>query len=307
MRDDRISPTFSSALVTGATGFLGGHLCARLAACGVRTSALVRPTSQIETVTHLKKDTTVISTDGSANGMSEALAHAEPDAVFHLAARYIPQHRPEDIPALVSDNVEMTAKLCEALGVSNCQSVVAAGTAWQHAGSPSGDPTPSPNTLYAATKQAADEMIDYYARTTALNAVTLKIYDSYGPDDPRRKFLNVLAEAATQGETLRASPGDQKLHTVHVDDIIDGFIHAGNLLTSGGLTGRSSFTLPSPKAITLRELADTWKAATGTDATITWGAMPHRPGEVMIPWEGTPLPGWSPRIALDEGLRALQL
>lgn len=307
MSDNRTAPRFSSALVTGATGFLGGHLCARLVSCGIRTSSLVRTASSDLAVTQLKKDTSVISTDGSAKGMTEALAHAKPDVVFHLAAKYIAQHRPEDIPTLISDNVEMTAKLCEATRNSDCKALISAGTAWQHAGSPSGDPTPSPNTLYAATKQAADEMIDYYARTTGLHAITLKIYDSYGPGDPRRKFLNVLAETAAQGQTLKASPGDQKLHTVHVDDIIDGFIHAGNLLTSGDLTGRSSFTLPSPAAITLRELAQTWISATGSDATIEWGSMPHRPGEVMVPWEGAPLPGWSPRIALEDGLRALQL
>ena len=114
MSDNRTAPRFSSALVTGATGFLGGHLCARLVSCGIRTSSLVRTTSSDLAVTQLKKDTSVISTDGSAKGMTEALAHAKPDVVFHLAAKYIAQHRPEDIPTLISDNVEMTAKLCEA-------------------------------------------------------------------------------------------------------------------------------------------------------------------------------------------------
>lgn len=307
MIDARPVPGFSRALVTGATGFLGEHLCARLVACGVATASLVRPASAETTIARLRKDTTVISTDGSTKGLTEALETAKPDVVFHLAAKYIATHGSEDVSTLVSDNVELTAKLCEALSITGCERLVFAGTAWQHAGSPSGDTTPSPNTLYAATKQAADEMIDYYARATGLNAVTLKIYDSYGPGDPRRKFLNVLSETAARGETLRASPGDQKLHTVHVDDIINGFVHAGNLLNSGEISGRHSFTLPSPKAITLQDLAETWKTATWSDARIEWGAMPHRAGEVMIPWEGTTLPGWSPRIALKDGLRALQV
>ena len=307
MSDPRTAPGFSRALVTGATGFLGAHLCARLVACGVETASLVRPTSAETAIARLRKDTTVISTDGSTKGLVEALETARPDIVFHLAAKYIPAHHAEDIAALVSDNVELTAKLCEALRISGCERLVSAGTAWQNAGSPSGDTTPSPNTLYAATKQAGDEMIDYYARTAGLNAVTLKIYDSYGPGDPRRKFLTVLAETAARDETLRASPGDQKLHTVHVDDIIDGFVHAGNQLHSREISGRHSFTLPSPRAITLQELAESWKTATGSDARIEWGAMPHRAGEVMIPWEGTALPGWSPRITLEDGLRALQV
>lgn len=306
MTGERAEPAFAKALVTGATGFLGGHLCQRLVACGIETMTLVRATSPEAAVTKLRKDTTVMTTDGSTRGLTDALADAKPDIVFHLAARYVASHRPEDIPGLVADNVELTAKLCEAMLLSGCERLITAGTAWQNAGSAPGDPTPSPNTLYAATKQAADEVIDYYARAHSLHAVTLKIYDSYGPGDPRRKFLNVLGETAARGETLQASPGDQKLHTVHVDDLVDGFIHAGNLLAAGTISGRNSFTLPSPRAITLQELAETWISATQTDARIAWGAIPYRPGEVMTPWDGTPLPGWSPRIPLEAGLRALQ-
>jgi len=306
MSGERTAPAFSSALVTGATGFLGGHLCQRLVACGIETASLVRATSPAAAILRLRADTTVITTDGSTQGLTDALEMVKPDLVFHLAARYVAAHQPQDIPGLIADNVELTAKLCEAMHLSGCERLVATGTAWQNAGSSPGDPTPSPNTLYAATKQAADELIDYYARATGLHAITLKIYDSYGPGDPRRKFLNVLSETAARGETLRASPGDQKLHTVHVDDLVDGFVHAGNLLSSGRISGRDSFTLPSPRAITWQERARTWMSATQTDAGIEWGAIAHRPGEVMTPWDGTPLPGWSPRIALEDGLRALQ-
>ena len=305
MSDARTIPSFSSALVTGATGFIGGHLCERLVSCGIRTSALVRPTSSEETVAKLKRNATVISTDGSTQGLNEALTYVEPDIVFHLAAKYIAQHCPDDITTLISDNVEMTAKLCEAMTTSSCRSIVYAGTAGQHADSPSGEITSSPNTFYAASKQAADEMIDYYARKTGLNAITLKIYDSYGPYDTRRNFLSVLANAAQQGKALHASPGEQKLHIVHVDDIIEGFIHAGNLLTSGELPGRNSFSLPSPDAVTLRELSRRWMSATGIDVNIKWGAISYRPGDVINPWVGQSLPGWSPRIALEDGLRTL--
>lgn len=306
MTEARVTPNIKSAFVTGATGFLGMHLCERLAARGVVVTALVRVSSAPERLTKLKTSGNVIRADGTVSGITEAIQTAQPDIVFHLAANYIGTHNPDDVSALVSDNVELTAKLCEATVAAGCPAFVSAGTAWQNAGGAAGSDTPSPNTLYAATKQAADDIIGYYARTRGLNAITLKIYDSYGPGDPRRKFLNILAETAARGETLRASPGDQKLHMVHVDDLIDGFVHAGNLLASGDVTKHASYTLPSPRAVTLRELAEVWKTAAGISAEIEWGAKAHRPGEVLIPWDGTPLPGWTPRIFLEDGLRDLQ-
>ena len=223
--------------------------------------------------------------------------------VFHLAARFLGTHTPEDIAGLIEDNVAFTAHLCEAAVNAECPALVTAGTGWQNAGSAPGDPMPAPNTLYAASKQAADDVIDYYSRLSGVAAITLKIYDSYGPNDPRRKFLAVLRDAAARGESVDATPGDQLLHMVHVDDLIDGFVHAANLLATGEIRGRASHTLPSNRAVTLRELAELWMAANASPTEIDWGARPHRDGEVMVPWEGVPLPGWSPRIDLKTGLK----
>ncbi|MEP4379674.1 MAG: NAD(P)-dependent oxidoreductase [Alphaproteobacteria bacterium] len=303
MADSRPAPDFSSALVTGATGFLGFHLAGRLADAGVAITVITRPSSDPARIAELPDNIKIHTATGDSADLIACLDRAKPDTVFHLAARFLGAHTPDDIAGLIEDNVTFTAQLCEAAVAAKCPALVAAGTGWQNAGSAPGDPTPAPNTLYAASKQAADDIIDYYCRQSDLNAVTLKIYDSYGPDDPRRKFLAVLRETATRGEALDATPGDQLLHMVHVDDLVDGFVHAGNLLATGEIRGRASHTLPSGQAVTLRELAELWMSTNDCRVEIDWGRRPHRDGEVMAPWEGTPLPGWTPRIGLKAGLK----
>ncbi|MBT3399063.1 MAG: NAD-dependent epimerase/dehydratase family protein [Rhodospirillaceae bacterium] len=299
----RSAPQFRSALVTGATGFLGAHLTRRLTDAGVAVTAIVRPTSDQARVAGLRECATVHPTSGAYSDLIAGFEAASPDVVFHLAARFASTHAPGDIAGLIEDNVTFTAHLCEAAVATECLALVAAGTAWQNAGSPSGDSTPAPNTLYASSKQAADDVIDYYSRLSGLNAITLKIYDSYGPNDPRRKFLTVLRDASANDETIDATPGDQKLHMVHVDDLIDGFVHAGNQSATGELRGRASYTLPSNQAVTLRELAELWMSANNRRVEINWGIRPHRDGEVMAPWDGEPLPGWSPQVDLKAGLK----
>jgi nucleoside-diphosphate-sugar epimerase len=303
MPDPRTAPRFNSALVTGATGFLGSHLASRLSGSAVAVTVVTRPSSDPARIAQLPDNIDIHTATGAGDDLITCLEQAKPDVVFHLGARYVAAHGPGDIAGLIDDNVIFTAHLCEALAKAGSRALVTAGTGWQNAGSAPGDPTPAPNTLYAASKQAADNIIDYYARSPTLNALTLKIYDSYGPADPRRKFLAVLREAAAKGETIDATPGDQLLHMVHVDDLIDGFIHAGNLLVSAEISGRASHTLPSAQAVTLRELAQTWMSANDRHVEIDWGRRPHRDGEVMVPWEGDPLPGWSPRIDLKTGLK----
>ena len=88
-----------------------------------------------------------------------------------------------------------------------------------------------------------------------------------------------------------------------VDDLIDGFVHAGNQSATGELRGRASYTLPSNQAVTLRELAELWMSANNRRVEINWGIRPHRDGEVMAPWDGEPLPGWSPQVDLKAGLK----
>lgn len=299
------APVFTRALVTGASGFLGSRLARHLVDAGVKTSILLRETSRTDALGDAATSVRVLRPDASTDAVRAAVAEARPEVVFHLAATYIAHHRPAEIDRLVADNVLLTARVCQGCVEAGCTALVHAGTAWQNARSAPGDETPAPNSLYAATKQAAQDVIAAFADGEGLNAATLKIYDSYGPGDPRRKFLNVLAEKATAGAAMEVSPGEQTLHIVHVDDLVAGFVHAGNLLARGEIPGHHAFTLPSPKAVSLRALAETWMHATGRSVDIRWGAQPYRPGEVMTPWEGTPLPGWTAKTSLADGLKAV--
>lgn len=302
MTETRTPVKFCTAVVTGATGFIGGHLAHRLHDAGVSVTAIVRDSSDPARIAALPGQAEAIPVHDDGSRLINIVKQATPDVVFHLAARFSSSHTHADIDGVITDNVTLTARVCEAATAAGCPALVVAGTAWQNAGSTPGDPTPSPNSFYAASKQAADDIIDYYCGQAGLNTVTLKIYDSYGPNDPRRKFLATLRDAAANQTSVEASPGDQLLHLVHVDDLVDGFVHAGNLLYSGEVCGRASHTLPSGEPVTLRAIAETWMRANGENIDIRWGGRPHRSGEVMVPWEGVPLPGWSPRIDLATGL-----
>jgi nucleoside-diphosphate-sugar epimerase len=292
------------ALVTGATGFIGSRLTQRLVADGTEVAIVARPKSSLDQLGDAANQVDLLRHDGSTGQLSAFVAAFSPEIVFHLAAEFIGVHTSDDVAPLVADNVAFTAQVCQAMAAADCRCLVAAGTVWQHAKSPPGDPVPTPNSLYAATKQAAEDIIGYYAQTGALSSIVLKIYDSYGPGDPRPKFLGALAAAAAAGKTLEATSGKQQLHLVHVDDIAAAFRHAGAMLTSGEASGHQSYTLPSAEAVTLKSVVATWQKATGRTVDVAWGALPDRSGEIMVPWDGARLPGWEPKIPLKQGFKA---
>ena len=147
MIEPRTAPRFRSAVVTGATGFLGAHLVHRLSDAGISVTATVRPTSDPGRIAALPEGIAIHTATGDARDLIGCFERAQPDAVFHLAARFVSTHAPRDIAGLIEDNVTFTAHLCEAAVAANCPALVSAGTGWQNAGSAPGDPTPAPNTL----------------------------------------------------------------------------------------------------------------------------------------------------------------
>ena len=186
-------------LVTGATGFIGSRLTRRLIAEGTEVAVVARENSSFDQLGDAANQVELLRHDGSTGQLCAFVENFSPGTVFHLAANFIGVHNSDNVAPLIADNVGFTAQVCEAMVAADSRCLVAAGTVWQHAKSPPGKPVPTPNSLYAATKQAAEDIIAYYAQTGALSSIALKIYDSYGPGDPRPKFLSALAATAAAG------------------------------------------------------------------------------------------------------------
>jgi nucleoside-diphosphate-sugar epimerase len=100
-------------LVTGASGFVGGHACRELLARGHAVTALVRrPGSAPMGVSEIRGD--LGADDGVA--LAEAVATAAPDCVIHLAAEIASQRSAERIRAVNVDGTRRLLEACRAAG-----------------------------------------------------------------------------------------------------------------------------------------------------------------------------------------------
>jgi nucleoside-diphosphate-sugar epimerase len=288
----------TTVLITGATGFIGTHLANHLVARRATVVALVRPTTDLQ---RIPTGVTPTLYDGSPSGLAELLQRVRPDVAFHLAARFVAQHTADDIAGLVLDNVLFSAQLFDALAHSGCRRLVNVGTGWQHQVS-----APSrPVNLYAATKQAVEGLLAFYTDSTCIRAVTLKLLDTYGPNDRRPKLFNILERASTSGQPLAMSRGEQLLDLVHDVGDVNALVVAAERAGSEGTEPSEVFSVPAMTRYTLREVVELYGSITGRHVQVVWGGRPYRDREVMIPWSGAALPGWQPRITLEDGLRTL--
>jgi nucleoside-diphosphate-sugar epimerase len=290
--------TGSTALVTGATGFIGTRLAARLVAARATVVAVVRPTTDTRL---LPEGVRPMVHDGTTAGLADVVRLVRPDVTFHLAARFVAQHGPDDVAGLIEDNVLFSAQLFDALARVDGRRLVNVGTGWQHRA----DAPTRPVNLYSATKQAAQDLLAYYTDASALRAVTLKLFDTYGPGDRRQKLFTVLRRASETGVPLQMSPGEQLLDLVHVDDVVGALFVAAQRAGSNDAKPSESFAVTAARRYTLREVAELYSSVTGRRVDAVWGGRPYRDREVMVPWSGDPLPGWQPAIPLPDGLRSL--
>lgn len=213
-----------TALVTGATGFVGGHLVERLAAEGWRIRALVRPTSNVRRLQELGVERWVGSLQ-DADAIARACDGA--DTVFHLAA----------VTGLRAErdfhraNVEGTRGVVEgALAAASrprrvvyLSSYAACGPAVDGRPRTLGD-SPAPLTAYGRTKLAGEAEM-HRLPASGVQATILRAPVVYGPGD---HALLPYFRLVRWGFAPGPGGGDRVLHMIHVGDLARALIAAAS-------------------------------------------------------------------------------
>ena len=175
------------ALVTGGAGFIGQHLVRHLVQKGYQVRVLMRSSSSLRPSLHSALPSVVEWVEGDvrdAAKMKEATAGA--DVIFHLAGRaHTLSEAAEDDAAYHAVNVEGTRNVLEGAVAGGVQGVVCFSSVkvFGEETTECLDETAAarPLTAYGRTKLAAETLVQEYARTTALRAVSLRLPLVYGP------------------------------------------------------------------------------------------------------------------------------
>lgn len=292
--------------LTGYSGFVGGAVGRALAAQGLRVHAWLRPGSRFDGPVAAGVQLHRVPAEPAP--LAAWLRDAQVDAVVHVAAHFVADHGLHDVLALVDANLRLPAALYEAMRAAEVGRIVCTGTSWQHAGDgpPDGRDAYLPANLYAATKQAGEDLLAHYVRAEGFRAITLKLLDTYGPGDRRPKLFNALRTAAAEGRRLMMSGGAQEIDPVHVDDVVEAYRLALARLDTLAPGTHESYKVDGGAPRPLREVVEDYLALLGRPGLVDWGARPYRRCEVMQVWRGgRRLPGWSPRIGMPEGLRTI--
>lgn len=287
------------ALLTGGTGYLGRNLTRKLLDTGWDVHLLVRDLTTVNKLSAYLAGSKAHVYDGDLNSLINIFESSRPKIVFHLAAKVVSDYSLEDVDDIYKSNILFGSQLLEAMLICNIKKFVNTGTFWQYYDSVEYNPV----SLYAASKEAFGAILKYYVNAENFEAITLTLFDNYGPYDTRPKLFSMLNKAALSNELVKMSFGDQYIDIVYIDDVVSAYITVGLILLSGTNLERQNYVVSSFKLIKLRSLVEIYLELAPVKPKILWGGRPYRNREVMHPLStGTCPPGWSPKIGLREGI-----
>jgi nucleoside-diphosphate-sugar epimerase len=284
------------ALVTGAGGFVGARLCARLAADGWEVVGTVRPGSRAPRMVE------VDLTDPVAT--AELARSADPDVAFLLAAARA-HSTPAERAATRAVNSLSGAWVVDAVG-DRCRAVVQLGSSTEYAEStgPMDETTPlRPRGYFGATKAAGSLLVSATASARGVRAAVLRAFQVYGPGDHPHRLVPAVLRAARSGDVLPMTAPGMRRDWIYVDDVVEACVRAaladelppGQVLNIG--TGVQTGN---------EELVAGVERVSGRIVRVAPGAHPGCPWDtgswVCDPSLARELLGWEAKVTLDDGL-----
>jgi nucleoside-diphosphate-sugar epimerase len=298
----------ASALVTGASGFIGAHLVARLLSEGSRVTVLARSSSVLPAEWR-DRVRIIKSKDFSESHLLHVL-DAPVETVFHLAAYGV---RPDcrDVGEMLRINVDLPATLVR-LCASWRARMIMAGTFSEYR-SPSAqsqlqeDSPLEQGKLYGSSKATGGLRANTIAHAGGVGFRLLRLFKVYGAGEAPHRLLPVLVSGLGKHERVAISAGTQVLDFVCIDDVVEAMLRSDAHCREKG--GVATWNVATGRAHSVREFAEQVAAAMKADPSlISFGALAMRKDDE--PWlVGSPELlsselGWQPSIGLEDGIRA---
>ena len=277
-------------LVTGAAGFIGYHLAARLLSEGRRVTGVDNLNAYYDPRLKRERLKRLAAYPGFEFLQADLAERAAAEAVFgrgpypvvvHLAAQAGVRHSLDNPHAYTASNVTGFLHVLEGCRRSETGRLIYASSSSVYAGNRKtpfavGDPVETPVSLYAATKRAGELMAHCYSHLFGIATTGLRFFTVYGPwgrpDMAPFKFV----EAIERGHSIDLyNYGRMQRDFTYVDDIVEGLVrvidrpHAGCRL----------YNIGHGSPVGLLEFVHTVERALGKRARKRF--LPMQPGDVV--------------------------
>ena len=287
-----------TVLVTGASGFIGGALCRRLARDGAEVHAVSRGAADLPPGVRAQR------TDlADSDEVRRIFRELKPGIVFHLAGHVQGSRALEQVLPALAGNLLTTVNMLHAAVESGCERILLTGS--------QDEPDPGeasatdfvPPSPYAAAKLAGSAYARMFRELYACPVSIARIFMGYGPGQrDLAKLLPYTILCFLRGEAPRIGSGARPMDRVYVDDVVDGLLRTAKAPAAVGRV----VDLGTGELHTGREAVEKIAGHMAPRVPAEFGAVADRKHErarCANVQSTVSLLGWRPEVGFDEGLR----
>lgn len=279
-------------LVTGASGFIGSHLCRRLSENGAEVHAVSRSQHDQDGACWWQADLS----DSCA--VRALLKDIRPQIIFHLSGQVTAAPDLEFAISTFNSNVVSTVYLLTAAAEIGCDRIILTASMTEPRLS-SADATPG--SPYGAAKWVSAAYGRMFHALYQTPVTILRPFVTYGPRQNPKKIIPYVALSLLRGECPQLASGRWEADWIYIDDVIEGCLTAAY---ATGIEGRT-IDLGSGTLLSARDIVNRIVKLIGVNITPSLGSLPDRPAEEVrvadLTYANEKL-GWCPAISIDEGL-----
>lgn len=282
-------------LVTGASGFLGSHLCRRLIQCGAEVHAVSRTMrgTPSENPRWWKVD---LEDYAATRNLIEAV---KPHLVFHLSGQATGELDIRHVLPMFRGQLLTTVHLLTILAEIGCRRIILPASLTEPSAGQVDSPPCSP---YAASKWASSAYGRMFHRLYQTPVVIARVFMAYGPNQNPSKVMACSIRSLMRGEQPKLTSGKWRVDWVYVDDVIDGFMAAMEVPGIEGLT----VDLGTGQLVSVEDMIRQTVEIMGVSIKPQFGELSSRLMEEVrvADLEHTRrVLGWQPKISLHEGIK----
>jgi nucleoside-diphosphate-sugar epimerase len=282
-------------LITGASGFIGSHVCRRLSDGATELHAISR-TGRISEDTSLRWWQGDLADATTARDLLKAV---RPDVIFHLASYVKGARGLEHVLPTFNSNLASTVNLLTAASEVGCRRIVLSNSL-EECDAGGGECVPS--SPYAAAKWASSGYARMFHALYRLPVVILRVFMVYGPaQQDATKLIPYVILSLLRGEVPKLTSGQREVDWIYVDDVVEGLLAAA---VADGVEG-STIDIGSGQLTAIRAVVEELVRLDGGRIQPVFGALADRPleqvrvADIARSWTRM---GWKPTIPLHDGL-----
>jgi UDP-glucose 4-epimerase len=279
-------------LVTGASGFIGSHLCRSLHTNGAEVHAVSRNQHANGDVHWWQADLADIT------AVRKLLDNIRPEKIYHLSGHVTAAPDLEFALSTFDSHVISTVYLLTAATEIGCDRIVLTASLTEPQ---SGCPDAIPGSPYAAAKWASSAYGRMFHALYRTPVTIVRPYMTYGPMQNKQKIIPYVTLSLLRGESPKLASGRWQADWIYIQDVIDGLLAAAQASNVEGCT----IDLGSGTLIPVREVVDRVVKLVGGPITPLFGALPDRPAEEIraadLAYAQNKI-GWKPATSLEKGL-----